>query len=122
MVRKELAKLAHGSLVNGGFTLSPDGNAPDVGYAVSIHPEAERILTDPSIEDIFRYIEDWADILYLDNRAHLGGWISDDGKLYLDISVVIADRAEALRLAARHRQLAVYDLARQQEIWVEEAA
>lgn len=40
--------------------------------------------------------------------AFVGFWI-DDGKIYLDISVNVGDKKEALRIAKENKQLAIYD-------------
>ncbi len=117
MTARELARLARDELANGGFTLSIDGDTPASGFAVAVYPQAERVIVNPTAEDILHYIIDWTAVLYNDTRAHLGGWVSD-GQVYLDISAVIDDRDEALSLARENNQKAVWDLANSEEIAV----
>ena len=52
-----------------------------------------------------------------DVTYNLGGWIND-GKLYLDISVVYDNEEEAIRMAKENKQLAYFDIANGKEIFV----
>lgn len=116
MTRAELAELAAELLeTNGGFTLDSDGQSPSEGYAVAIYPDAEEIVTDATPGRIREYITKWSDVLARDARAHLGGWV-DAGRVYLDLSAVIPDLADALRIGREFAQIAIFDLATFTEI------
>lgn len=52
---------------------------------------------------------------------HLGVWSDDTGKLWLDKSVLIMDRVQALTTAQRNDQLAIWDNLKQAEIYLEKA-
>lgn len=115
MTARELAERAAEELMNGGFTLDLDGDAPTEGFAVAVYPEAEEVIEAPTVQLIVEYIVRWAPTLIRDPRARLGGWVSE-GKLYLDISAVYHDRDEALKVARANKQKAIYDLGAGAEI------
>lgn len=97
------------SIPDGGFSIdSNSGHDIREGYAVSIYPECERIISGPvTATDILRYLLDMRDQL-----AHgvLGGWRDpQSGNAFLDVSVVAPDLDTAIDLARTHNQLAVYD-------------
>ena len=101
------------SVPDGGFSVNPtDGSDVRSGYAVAIHPEHERILSHPvTTADLHIYISDASEALSLPGRV-LGGWRDpDSGRVYLDVSVVVADKDAAISLGQRHHQLAIFDFA-----------
>jgi hypothetical protein len=99
------------SVPDGGFSVRPeDGGDVRTGYAVAVHPEHERVLTGPvSVSDLHSYVSDVRDALRMPGRV-LGGWHDPDGgRIYLDVSVVVADLSDAIELGERHGQLAIFD-------------
>ena len=95
-----------------GFTIDPHTGA-DVtgGYAVSVHPEDGVVLGSVAPGDLIEYMVRHADALARP-RAVFGGWRDPaDGRIYLDVSTLVADRDRALALAREHDQLAVFDFA-----------
>jgi hypothetical protein len=49
--------------------------------------------------------------LFADPRVCLGTWFNkDDGNTYIDINVVLADKAKAVELAKRYNQISIFDL------------
>lgn len=112
---------------DGGFTVAVgDGTHPTRGYAVSCYPDRERRLplaslgnAESLLSELDAYVSSNADLLRQPG-CYFGGWYSpDDRCLYLDVSRVLPDRADALALARQHHQLAVYDLASGETIAVE---
>jgi hypothetical protein len=101
------------SVPDGGFTVDPHTGA-DVtgGYAVSVHPEDETVLADQVTPgDLIEYVSRHTDALARPG-AVFGGWRDpEDGRVYLDVSTLVSDRAAALALARQHDQLAVFDFA-----------
>lgn len=104
----------------GGSTVSAIVGVPTVssGYAVSL-PGHERKLQRYKGGVIARnfiawYAEQKRAELAVPGR-YLGAWI-DEGDLYLDITEVHAEFAEAVRLGYERNQLAIYDLGRGEEI------
>lgn len=103
-----------------GFTFRPAvGGAPPDGFAVCAHPGAGwRIAADRfSADHISRFLATHRERLARRPELCLGGWLDPGrGVVHLDLSVVLTSCGEALRLAARHEQAAIYDLARRRTI------
>ena len=106
------------SVPDGGFSVNPiDGSDLSVGYAVAVHPEHERVFDGPvTSNDLHEYIAQAKDALTLPGRV-LGGWRDPaTGHVYLDVSVVTADLAEAMALARETTQLAIFDFSAMESI------
>jgi hypothetical protein len=100
------------SVPDGGFSVDlSDGSDVRTGYAVAVHPEHERVFSGPmTSDDLHAYIAQAKNALSLPGRV-LGGWRDPaTGRVYLDASVVTADLFEAMDLAQRTGQLAIFDL------------
>lgn len=98
---------------DGGFSvISVTGENVISGYAVSIYPERERIITGRVTgEDLADYLREHVDALALPGRV-FGGWRDPaSGAAFLDVSVITRDLPTALALARSHGQLAVFDFA-----------
>lgn len=102
---------------DGGFSLDAQTGHPVAGgYAVAAHPDRGVILAEASMDDLLEFMVRNADVLALPGRI-LGGWNDpEDGRVYLDVSILVADRDEALQLAVDHDQLAIFDFAAGQSI------
>ena len=112
------------SVPDGGFTVDPrDGSDVRRGYAVSVHPEHERVITGPvSTGDLVDYVARVSECLSLPGRV-LGGWRDpQSGQAFLDVSVVLDNLSDALMLAAASNQLAVFDFAAMHSVPVTVAA
>lgn len=99
------------SVPDGGFSVDPrTGGDVRTGYAVAIHPDRERQIGGVvRPEDIRAFAYDNADLLAQEGSV-LGGWRDPEtGIAYLDVSVQVHDRAEALALGRQYDQLAVFD-------------
>ncbi len=120
---KRGGRLAQLTAKYGGATYSLlDESSPQEGFALSIYPEHEKVLDaglsrQELAEEINRYLVDKKDLLTRPDH-HFGAWCSPDGRIYLDISVVVKDNQVAEELVARHGQLAYYDLKRGETIEV----
>jgi hypothetical protein len=101
------------SVPDGGFSVSVD-NWSDVrtGYAVSTFPEyEERIVGPVGQARIARYLAIHMQLLARSDVV-LGGWRNpDDGVAYLDVTIVVPTRDQALALAQENGQVAVWDFA-----------
>jgi hypothetical protein len=99
---------------NGGCSLRvPDGKpAPAHGYMVAVANRELKVPMNLVCGDLIRNYMIQND---LDDDEYLGGWVDDD-ICYLDCALHIEDRDEALKLGAVHKQLAIYDLAKEEEI------
>ncbi|MEZ6125773.1 MAG: hypothetical protein R3C49_21735 [Planctomycetaceae bacterium] len=108
-----------------GFTLSPQTATPMAGvdaYAVSIHKH-ERVVDGEASRDAWmRYLTDKWQALCDPHECketgelratYLGGFrcVRTD-KTFLDISVLVADRDEAMQIGTTEHQQCIYDLRR----------
>lgn len=112
------------SVGDGGFSVDPrTGENVRAGYAVAVHPERERVLTDPvGVGDLIAYVVQVADALALPGRV-FGGWRDPQtGRMYLDVSAIIADYSDAVSLARESGQVAIFDLTAGESIRVERDA
>lgn len=87
-------------------------------YAVSIYPERSRksigSTVSPRILGLF--IEDNEDLLR-DPRCSVGLWYNaDEDVTYRDITVTLPSREEAIELASKYDQIAIFDLSALTEI------
>jgi len=106
------------SVPDGGFSVTVrDWMDARAGFAVSVVPEFEqRLPGSVTPEDIERYASRHAKVLDHPDIL-LGGWRNPEDRLaYLDVSVVVRNRRQALVLARTHDQLAIWDFARQVSI------
>lgn len=113
MITTRFVSLADAVTVpDGGFTVEPvTGRDVTRGYAVSVHPECERMIVTPSEADLVTYVIDHAPTLSQPGRR-FGGWHNPDtGLVHLDVSLVVESLDEALALARDNNQLAVFDFA-----------
>ena len=115
-MRLKVNELKDLALKNGGFSLSPEGQCPKSGYMVSV----QDILKMPL--DLWLELEDQASIddyskIASDINGYIGCWI-DDGNVYIDISANIQDKEKALQTAKRNNQLAIYDIANSESIYL----
>jgi len=95
---------------NGGITITKKGDIPEDGFAFAPRKDTERIIPADrfSDKDIDSYMQEFDEVLAMPG-AHFGSWV-DDGKVYMDVSIVAKDFNEAMRLAEEADQLAVFDL------------
>jgi hypothetical protein len=103
---------------DGGFSVNTKtGENVTSGYALSIYPEFERqIKGRVTAREIERYMWDHSEDLAVENVV-FGGWRDPEtGIAFLDVSMVINDRTEALRLARQYDQLAVFDFATMESV------
>ena len=110
------------NLINFKNSIIKDGGAsynlltgefnPREGYMVSIKDHELIIPYDPEglQYEISRYIKSKADILIsgMSDNKFLGAWV-DEGKLYLDVSLHIYSKEEAISIARAEEQKAYYD-------------
>jgi hypothetical protein len=97
---------------DGGFSIDANtGHAVTGGYAVAAHPDREVILAECTMGDLLEFMIRNADLLSLPGVI-MGGWHDpEDHRVYLDVSILVEDRDEAIKLAVDHDQLAIFDFA-----------
>jgi hypothetical protein len=96
----------------GGFTYSLSGKQPKEGLALSPYKDREtKIPFKEFSEDDLKRFEKRNDDLLSKPDHYVGGWHNtEDGYVYLDVSIVVDTRDRAEDLARQHSQLAYYDL------------
>jgi hypothetical protein len=112
-----LVKFRSDVMTNGGATMSISiVDVPKYGYMVSL-PDRERVFSgEISDDDVRSFVTDRIDDLS-DFENFLGGWI-DKGKVYLDVSVHVEDRDQALMMGKLFKQKAIYDIAAGESIYL----
>ncbi len=87
-------------------------------YAVSLYPERARRSTGNAVSAriLQLFITDNLDLL-ADSRCSVGLWYNEDEDVtYRDIIAALPDRQEAMTLALRYDQIAIFDLLNLNEI------
>jgi hypothetical protein len=106
----------------GGFSVTVHGNVPTGGFMVSPYPDAEEKI--PLAELTRDAIDDYRDRHLAELKApehYLGGWVDGD-QVYLDIAVHTRERGVARRLARKYNQLAYFDLASGETVYLDKGA
>ena len=102
---------------NGGFSINPLGECPKTGYMVSIKDLYKISLNLIDQDDI-----DFASEIASKISGYIGGWLdttdSNINNFYMDISVNIQDREKAIEIAKKNGQLAIYDIASGESIYL----
>jgi hypothetical protein len=101
----------HDLQTNDGFSRDNRGLAPIApGYMVSM-PNCELRLVHPSA----RTLANWMKVFLLRRGEFWGGW-KDNGLTFLDVSLQVVNRSDALELARIFNQSAIYDLQSRENI------
>ncbi len=93
-----------------GYTTSINGNKPYIGYMVSI-PDKEVVFNnfqEFNQVSVNNFIVENLNLLKRDNYF-IGTWIYE-GKIYLDISINLSSKSEAIKAGKKNNQLAIYDI------------
>ena len=103
----------------GGFTYNLETrDLATAGFAVSTRKGFEK--TYPVSEftnlDLVDYVIRYAEVFNQPGNC-LGAWV-DDGLVYLDVSTVVPDAETAKALCFEHSQLAYFDLAKGETVYV----
>ena len=119
---EESFKLKDELLAKDGFTYQPvDDTSPTSGYSMAVFPEREKIIPidEITVGDLYLFMRQNQDKFAEDDRIHFGAWYNEktesnpngDNQVYLDLSMVIEDQADAEEQAKELGQLGIYDLA-----------
>lgn len=115
MNQNQLKSLKDYIAINGGATLAPDGSmtALSAGYMVSLQGhEKKTTLKKLSLKEINSYLNTARKL-----NAFAGLWLDGD-VLYIDISIRILHRMQAIAAGIKNKQLAIYDLKENQSIYI----
>ena len=102
---------------NGGITYNlRNQSMVTTGYAVSARKDLEQVIPLESftVGALESYIVRNNEILAVENNM-LGAWMSE-GMVYLDVTTVVSDESEAVRIAKSANQLAIFNLETFEEI------
>jgi hypothetical protein len=105
---------------NGGATLTSELKQAKLvnGYMVSLEG-AESQVKGEDYQAIIKAIEEKQEIIKDNNNLFIGLWL-DGGIMYVDISINIIDKVEALEFGKYNKQLAIYDLANNDSIYLKD--
>lgn len=115
MNKKQLNIIKNYIEINGGATLDNRLNftALKYGYMVSLQGyELKTTLKNLSNKMIKKYQK-----IATEKNAFIGFWM-DGGALYLDISINILNKMQAIATGRKNKQLAIYDLKENQSIYI----
>jgi hypothetical protein len=97
----------------GTFPVVVGQRVPTSGYVVGLH----GIHGPADTLDVRAWVESVRPEVAAKPAHYVGSW-THDGTLYLDVVRVVPELRDALSLAREHNQLAVWDLAAGEELWV----
>lgn len=106
--------VADASQPDGGGTIRvADGAVPTTGFCYSPYPERSKVFasaSDLTVASLMQYAKDNEDLLSQQGN-YVGLWNDpEDGKVYLDVSVVTQEASEARVACKEHDQIAFFDL------------
>ena len=111
-----MKKLINEIIKNGGATLTSTLESAELknGYMVS-EVGAEKVFGLDKVEEIEKTLIEYAE--KITSNEYVGAWV-DDGKLYIDISKHYKSKKQALRVGADNKQLAIFDIANAESIYI----
>lgn len=103
---------------NEGATLDKNYNdfKSDKGYMVSIKGQEVKVNVN-NIKEIKKEIEKKREFIGNKKGLYIGLWLDSD-IMYVDVSIHIIDYLEALEIARKNDQLAIYDLKNNDSIYL----
>lgn len=116
-MKLKVSELKELAIKNGGFSLNKDGKVPVTGYMISCKDLYKIALSDLTSDKLDNAIKEATKI-----GGYIGGWLdteaNDKDNFYLDISINVKDRNEAIELAKKNNQLAIFDIATGESIYL----
>lgn len=105
---------------NGGATLTSELKKAELatGFMVSLEGAESQVKCD-DYQAIKKAIEEKQEIIKDNNNLYIGLWL-DGGIMYIDLSINIKDKVEALEFGKKNRQLAIYDLVNNDSIYLKD--
>lgn len=116
MELKDIKKI----IENKGATLTKELKQADLkkGFMVSLEG-TETQTQDDDYQAINQAIKEKQAIIKDNNNMYIGLWL-DNNIMYIDISINISNKVEALEFAKYNKQLAVYDLTNNDSIYLKD--
>ena len=105
---------------NKGETLTKELKKADIngGFMVSLKGTETQTKGD-DYQAIKKTIEEKQEIIKDNNNMYIGLWL-DSGIMYIDISININDKVEALEFGKYNKQLAIYDIVNNDSIYLKD--
>ena len=105
---------------NGGATLTSELKKAELvnGFMVSLEGTESQVKGE-DYQAIIKAIEEKQEIIKDNKNLFIGLWL-DDGIMYVDISININDKIDALEFGKKNKQLAIYDLENNDSIYLKE--
>ena len=105
---------------NGGDTLTSELKKAKLtrGYMVSLEGAESQVKGD-DYQAIIKAIEEKQEIIKDKNNMYIGLWL-DNNIMYIDISININDKVEALEFGKRNKQIAIFDLVNNGSIYLKD--
>lgn len=105
---------------NGGATLTKNLKKASLksGYMVSLEG-AESQVKGNDYKAIIQAIESKQEIIKDRDNLYIGLWL-DNGIMYIDVSINIRDKVDALEFGRYNKQLAIYDLVNNDNIYLKD--
>lgn len=116
MELKDIKKI----IENKGETLNKELKKADIngGFMVSLEGTETQTQGD-DYQAINQAIKEKQEIIKNKNNLYIGLWL-DNNIMYIDISININDKVEALEFAKYNKQLAIYDLENNDSIYLKD--
>lgn len=101
-----------------GATLDKNYNnfASDKGFMVSLEGQEKKIIKS-NIEEIKKEIEEKRKFIENKKGLFIGLWL-EDNYIYIDISIYIENKTEALEIGKKNNQLAIFDLKNKDSLYL----
>ncbi len=114
MNKKQLQQLKNYIIENDGATIAPDGTIQSLksGFMVSLSG-FEKIYNDIKFIDL-KMVKSYLKIAKKKN-AFVGFWVNNN-KIYIDLSINVNEKEEALKIAKKNNQIAIFDCLNLKEI------
>lgn len=116
MELKDIKKI----IENGGATLTKELKKASIkgGFMVSLEG-AETQVKGEDYQAINQAIKEKQEIIKDSNNLFIGLWLDND-IMYIDISINIIDKVEALEFGKYNKQLAIYDIANNNSVYLKD--
>lgn len=113
-----IGRIKNTTIANGGCSINIGNHkSADSGYMVAISGNELKLSLDNFNEkEIQNYILS-KDIILNKKDVYLGTWI-DNNIVYLDTSICVQDKEEALKIAKSSGELAIYDIEKGESIYL----
>ena len=105
---------------NKGATLTREFKKANIknGYMVSLEGVETQVKGD-DYQAINQAIKEKQEIIKDNNNMYIGLWL-DNNIMYIDISININDKVEALEFAKYNKQLAIFDIVKNDSIYLKD--